>query len=74
MWFHCKPHLVSWVDRPSHWVDDQLMKARSSTHMKEIREEDEYEEDSLVKRIHGLEESVKEKEALIAELWKSLKM
>lgn len=42
--------------------------------MKEIREEDEYEEDSLVKRIHGLEESVKEKEALIAELWKSLKM
>lgn len=50
------------------------MKARSSTHMKEIREEDEYEEDSLVKTIHGLEDSVKEKEALIAELWKSLMM
>jgi hypothetical protein len=42
--------------------------------MKEICEEEDLEEDSLDKTITNLEESIKEKEALIAELWKSLKM
>jgi len=42
--------------------------------MKEISEEEDLAEDSLDKTITNLEESIKEKEEVIAELWKSLKM
>ena len=42
--------------------------------MKEIIEEENLAEDSLDNTIFHLEESIREKEALIKELWKSLKM
>ena len=41
--------------------------------LKEIREE-EQEEDSLDETIQHLEESIKEKENVMAELWKNIKM
>jgi hypothetical protein len=59
---------------PQPKASKQVSQVRSFKHMKEIREEEDQEEDSLDKTIHDLEESIKEKEALISELWKSLKM
>lgn len=43
------------------------------TSLKEIREE-EQEDGSLDKTIQHLEESIKEKEKVMAELWKNIKM
>jgi hypothetical protein len=59
---------------PHPQASRETNQVRFSKPMKEIIEEENLAEDSLDNTIFHLEESIREKEALIKELWKSLKM
>ena len=66
-------NIQDYTPKDSDFTSSKPKGKKVENSLKEIREE-EQEEDSLDKTIQHLEESIKEKEKVMVELWKNIKM